>query len=91
MDASPADKVERHSIDGLLSYARNARTHSDEEIAQIAASIKEWGWNLKSETGHRHAKAGGSGTTIIAAEMMRRACHAIEINPAYVDVAVKRW
>lgn len=33
----------------------------------------------------------GSGTTIIAAEQTGRACHAIEINPAYVDVAVKRW
>jgi len=33
----------------------------------------------------------GSGTTIIAAEMTGRACHAIELNPAYVDVAVKRW
>jgi DNA modification methylase len=33
----------------------------------------------------------GSGTTIIAAEMTGRVCHAIEIDPAYVDVAVKRW
>jgi DNA modification methylase len=33
----------------------------------------------------------GSGTTIIAAEMTGRACHAIEISPAYVDVAVERW
>ena len=33
----------------------------------------------------------GSGTTIIAAEMSGRACHAIELSPAYVDVAVKRW
>jgi DNA modification methylase len=33
----------------------------------------------------------GSGTTIIAAEMTGRSCHAIELNPAYVDVAVKRW
>jgi DNA modification methylase len=33
----------------------------------------------------------GSGTTIIAAEMTGRICHAIELNPAYVDVAVKRW
>jgi DNA modification methylase len=33
----------------------------------------------------------GSGTTIIAAEMTGRRCQAIEINPAYVDVAVKRW
>lgn len=33
----------------------------------------------------------GSGTTIIAAEMTGRHCHAIEISPAYVDVAVLRW
>jgi DNA modification methylase len=33
----------------------------------------------------------GSGTTIIAAEMTGRACHAIELAPQYVDVAVKRW
>lgn len=33
----------------------------------------------------------GSGTTIIACEMEGRACHAIELDPAYVDVAVKRW
>jgi DNA modification methylase len=33
----------------------------------------------------------GSGTTIIAAEMMGRICHAIELSPAYVDVAAKRW
>ncbi len=33
----------------------------------------------------------GSGTTIIAAEMTGRSCHAVELNPAYVDLAVKRW
>jgi DNA modification methylase len=33
----------------------------------------------------------GSGTTIIAAEMTGRACRALEVNPAYVDVAVLRW
>ena len=33
----------------------------------------------------------GSGTTIIAAEMTGRCCYAIELNPAYVDIAVKRW
>jgi DNA modification methylase len=42
--SNPADKVERWSIDRLVPYARNARTHSDEQVAQIAASIKEWGW-----------------------------------------------
>lgn len=33
----------------------------------------------------------GSGTTIIAGEMTGRSIHAIELNPSYVDVAVKRW
>lgn len=33
----------------------------------------------------------GSGTTIIAAEMASRQALGVELNPAYVDVAVKRW
>ncbi|WP_347312032.1 site-specific DNA-methyltransferase [Defluviimonas sp. SAOS-178_SWC] len=33
----------------------------------------------------------GSGTTLIAAETTGRACHAMELDPAYVDVAVSRW
>lgn len=41
---NPADKVEKRSIESLIPYARNSRTHSDEQVAQIAASIKEWGW-----------------------------------------------
>jgi len=33
----------------------------------------------------------GSGTTLIAAETTGRVCYGIELNPAYVDVAVQRW
>ena len=33
----------------------------------------------------------GSGTTLIAAEQCGRVCHAVELSPAYVDVAVLRW
>ena len=33
----------------------------------------------------------GSGTTLIAAETTGRACYAMELDPAYVDVAVQRW
>jgi len=50
----PADHVERRSVESLIPYARNARTHSDEQVAQIAASIKEWGWTtpvLVDDTG----------------------------------------
>lgn len=31
-------------VDNLIPYARNARTHSDEQVAQIAASIAEFGF-----------------------------------------------
>jgi hypothetical protein len=33
----------------------------------------------------------GSGTSIVAAEITGRVCHAIELNPAYVDVSIQRW
>jgi len=39
-----ADKVKRRKVSTLVPYARNSRTHSDAQISQIAASIKEWGW-----------------------------------------------
>jgi DNA modification methylase len=42
----PADKVERTPLDRLIPYARNARTHSNGQVAQIAASIRAWGWTV---------------------------------------------
>ena len=47
----PADKVERWAIDRLIPYAKNARTHTDAQIAAIAASIKEWGWTTPALVG----------------------------------------
>jgi ParB-like chromosome segregation protein Spo0J len=41
---NPADEVEQWPIDKLIPYAKNSRTHSEEQVAQIAASIKEWGF-----------------------------------------------
>ncbi|MCX6629259.1 MAG: ParB/Srx family N-terminal domain-containing protein, partial [Candidatus Solibacter sp.] len=37
-------QIELRSIRSLLPYARNSRTHSDAQVAQIAASIVEFGW-----------------------------------------------
>ncbi len=39
-----ADKIEQWPTTKLLPYARNARTHSDEQVMQIAASIAEFGF-----------------------------------------------
>tara|TARA_R110000868_G_scaffold17913_1_gene78059 strand:+ start:545 stop:1045 length:501 start_codon:yes stop_codon:yes gene_type:complete len=46
--------IEQVKIDKLIPYARNSRTHSDAQVAQIAASIKEFGFTnpvLIDETG----------------------------------------
>lgn len=40
----PAASVELRDIATLVPFARNSRTHSREQIDQIARSMKEWGW-----------------------------------------------
>src|ERR1035438_9276189 len=40
-----AQRIELWPLDRLIPYARNARTHSEEQVAQIAASIAEFGFN----------------------------------------------
>lgn len=39
-----APKIEQRLVADLIPYAANSRTHSDAQVAQIAASIKEFGW-----------------------------------------------
>ena len=50
-----APKIELIRTDKLIPYARNARTHSDEQVSQIAGSIKEFGFTnpvlIDSENG----------------------------------------
>jgi DNA modification methylase len=43
-DAWPAFNVERREVSALKPYRNNARTHSAEQVEQIANSIREWGW-----------------------------------------------
>jgi ParB-like chromosome segregation protein Spo0J len=37
-------QIERWPVERLIPYARNPRTHTEEQVAQIAASIVEFGW-----------------------------------------------
>jgi site-specific DNA-methyltransferase (adenine-specific) len=37
-------KITQKLVTELIPYVKNSRTHSDEQVAQIAASIKEFGW-----------------------------------------------
>jgi ParB-like chromosome segregation protein Spo0J len=40
----PQPKIEEIKVDDLIPYATNSRTHSAEQVAQIAASMVEFGW-----------------------------------------------
>lgn len=46
---------------------------------------------MKSWDGLCYEPFMGSGTSIVAAEQLKRRCYGIEISPAYCDVAVRRW
>ena len=65
----PADKVERWAIDRLIPYAKNARTHSDAQIAAIAASIKEWGWTTPALVGEDGGLIAGHARILAARQL----------------------
>lgn len=65
----PADRVERWPIAKLVPYARNARTHSDAQIAQIAASIKEWGWTIPVLVDESGGLIAGHGRVLAARQL----------------------
>ncbi len=46
---------------------------------------------IRNHEGEVYDPFSGSGTTLIAAHRQKRRCYAMEIDPAYVDVAVARW
>jgi hypothetical protein len=65
----PADKVERWSIDRLIPYAKNARTHTDAQVAAIAASIKEWGWTTPALVGEDGGLIAGHARILAARQL----------------------
>ena len=79
MESWPADRVERLSVSKLVPSARNARTHSDEQVAQLAASIEKWGWTMPILVD----EAGG----IIAGHGRVMAAHRLGIDAVPVMVA----
>ena len=65
----PADRVERRAIEQLLPYARNARLHDDAQIAQIAASIREWGWTIPVLVDEAGTLIAGHGRVLAARQL----------------------
>ena len=65
----PANNVVQRSVSSLIPYARNSRTHSDEQVAQIAASIKEWGWTTPVLTDEEGMIIAGHGRVLAARKL----------------------
>src|SRR5215471_4456694 len=42
----PSDKIEHWRLERLLPYAANPRTHDEAQVAQLAASMREFGWTV---------------------------------------------
>ena len=63
---NPADTIEQWDIKKLVPYARNSRTHSEEQVSQIAASIKEWGWTTPVLVDENGGIIAGHGRTLAA-------------------------
>lgn len=62
----PADNVERRKVADLVPYARNARTHSEAQVRQIAASIEEWGWTSPILVDDKNSIIAGHGRLMAA-------------------------
>ena len=56
-------------IDRLIPYAKNARTHTDAQVAAIAASIKEWGWTTPALVGEDGGLIAGHARVLAARQL----------------------
>src|SRR5450755_3549123 len=64
-----ANRIEVWPVQRLVPYARNARTHSPEQVAQIAASIVEFGFNAPILVDSRAGVVAGHGRLLAARKL----------------------
>jgi hypothetical protein len=62
-------KLESVPIEALIPYARNARKHSDEQVAQLAASIREFGFNAPVLVDSENGIIAGHGRVLAARKL----------------------
>jgi len=73
-------KLEDRPIETLIPYARNARTHSDAQVAQIAASIREFGWTNPVLVDGANGIIAGHGRVLAARKLGLEAVPCIELG-----------
>jgi DNA modification methylase len=67
------------AVDTLIPYARNARTHNDAQVAQIAASIAEYGWTNPILTDGERGVIAGHGRLMAARKLGLKEVPVIEL------------
>ena len=80
--------VEYRKVAALIPYARNPRTHSDEQVARIAASIVEYGWTNPILVDGENGVIAGHGRLAAARKLGMEAVPVIEL--AHLSPTQKR-
>lgn len=80
MATETTPKITLAKLDDLIPYANNARVHSDEQIAQIAASIKEFGWTNPILVDGDNGIIAGHGRVQAARKLKQEYVPVIELN-----------
>ena len=73
-------KIVQKPVDKLIPYVNNSRTHSDEQIAQIASSIKEFGWTNPILVDGENGIIAGHGRLMAARKLGHKEVPTIELK-----------
>lgn len=73
-------KIQYKPVDDLIPYARNSRTHSEAQVAQIAASIKEFGWTNPVLLDGDNGIIAGHGRVLAAQKLGEKKVPTIELS-----------
>ena len=73
-------KIIQKKVTELIPYVNNSRTHSDEQVAQIAASIKEFGWTNPILIDGENGIIAGHGRLLAARKLGYKEVPTIELS-----------
>jgi DNA modification methylase len=73
-------QIQYKPIQDLIPYARNSRTHNDAQVAQIAASIKEFGWTNPVLLDGENGIIAGHGRVLAAQKLGQKEIPTIELS-----------
>jgi ParB-like chromosome segregation protein Spo0J len=73
-------EIQYKATEDLIPYARNSRTHSAEQVAQIAASIREFGWTNPILIDGENGIIAGHGRVLAAHKLGKTQVPTIELS-----------